>query len=182
MTTPDAPSPSNVEPLPQGGPKAQAPTDGAPKVRKPMAAHTLARVVLGVNGAIWLVIGLWALADPAGLLDIIDLRAESPLGRLEIRAMYGGFGVVMGLLHGIAASRVVWLTQGVFVSASLTAGLLAGRLLSVAVEGVPGPTGLMLIGLESSDVAVSFVALWRLFVAARAQKKAAASASATVSG
>ncbi len=145
---------------------------GVKPAKAPMPAHHLARVVLGLTGMVWLVIGLWALADPRAVADSVDLRPDSPLGRLEIRAMYGGMSVMLGLLHGIAASRHVWFIQGLVASGMLTLGLLSGRLLSVAVEGVPGPTALMLIGAEAAGFTAVCVALWRLAVAQRAAKKA----------
>ncbi len=144
---------------------------GVSPAKPPMAAESLARVVLGVTGLVWMVIGLWALADPRGLADLVDLRIESPLGRLEIRAMYGGFSVALGLLHGVAASRRAWLAQGLVVTGFLTVGLLSGRLLTVALEGVSSPTALMLIGAESAGLTVMAVALWRLLVATRAARK-----------
>ena len=144
---------------------------GVSPARPPMAAESLARVVLGVMGLVWMVIGLWALADPRSLADIVDLRIDSALGRLEIRAMYGGFSVALGLLHGVAASRRAWLAQGLVVTGFLTTGLLSGRLLTVALEGVPGPTALMMIGAESAGLTLVAVALWRLLVATRAAKK-----------
>lgn len=167
-TTPASPAPAKPAPAKSN----DVATTGVAEARPPMAAHSLARILLGVTGLVWMAIGLWGLADPTTLADVVDLRVESDLGRLEVRAMYGGFCVAIGVLHGLAASRRAWLMQGLVSALILTVGLLSGRLLSVAIEGVPGPTGLLLIGAETSLIAVLSVGIWRLMMANRAARKA----------
>lgn len=139
---------------------------------EPLPAAIFARLVLVLAGMVWLAIGLWAMADPVALAESLDLELRSDLARLEIRAMYGGFSIALGGLHLLASTRAAWLVQALVSTTVLTAGLLTGRFLSIAVDGFPGVFALVLIGSELALVAVAALALWRLGVAARVTKRA----------
>ena len=166
---------------PDGGGTVTAPAAaGAPPAPVPVAARTslsppaFARLVLVLVGVIWGAIGLWALSDPDGLAGTVDLRLRSNLGRLEIRAMYGGFSLAIGLLHLVASSRAVWWMPALVATGTCTVGLVSGRLFSVAVDGPSSPTALILIGSELALVAVVGLAIARLAKATRAARKVGA--------
>jgi hypothetical protein len=140
----------------------------------PVSPATFARLVLVLTGLVWLAIGLWAMADPVALADSVDFELRSDLARLEVRAMYGGFSIALGVIHLLATTRAAWLLPALAASGISMVGLVSGRLLSVAVDGFPGPFAMVLIGSESVGIALIGLALWRMLVAARAARRAAA--------
>ena len=143
----------------------------ATESRSPLSPPAFARLVLVLGGVVWGAIGFWALSDPDGIAASVDLRLRSDLARLEIRAMYGGFSLALGLLHLVASSRAVWLMPALVATLTCTVGLVSGRLFSVALDGVSSPTALLLIGSELALIGVAGLAIWRLGRAARDARK-----------
>jgi hypothetical protein len=89
--------------------------------------------------AFFAVMGLYALAVPRNVLGIFDVSVESPDGRNEVRAVYGGFGVAISVLLGAAAAGTGGVREGILVAVGFaTAGMAAGRLASRAVERPSG--------------------------------------------
>ncbi len=131
--------------------------------RTPLSPNNFARLVLVLVGVVWLAVGVAALADPTGTADWVDFDLESSSALAEFRAMYGGLSVALALLHIGSAVRGAWLRPALLMSSALTAGLLTGRLVSIGLDGVPGP---FVLGLALSEVlllGLSGVALWRLW-------------------
>ena len=79
-------------------------------------------------------IGIQALRRPARLLKGLDLLANTPSARNEIRAVYGGMPIAISLL--LAESLVHTATAPVVVTviATITGGMAAGRLFSAIVD------------------------------------------------
>ena len=93
------------------------------------------RWVLLATAAIFAFFGLWALADPVGLLGMIDVRVDGPDGQADIRAMYGGLELAM-------AAALVWharspadVPRGLALGALAVGGLGSGRLLGLLIGG-----------------------------------------------
>jgi len=166
---PAPPSSEAAAPVTSTAPAAPA---AAPS-RTPLSPPAFARLVLVLGGVVWGAIGLWALSDPDGMAATVDLRLRSDLARLEIRAMYGGFSLALGLLHLVASSRAAWLMPALVATGTCTVGLVSGRLFSVALDGISSPTALILIGSELALIGVVGLAIWRLGVASRAARRAA---------
>ena len=78
--------------------------------------------------------GLIALAVPDRIPAIFGTTGLTPEGRIEVRAVYGGFGVAVGMLLMVAAASPA-LRPGVYaaIAASL-GGMAAGRLIAAVVE------------------------------------------------
>ncbi len=75
----------------------------------------------------FLAMGLVALAAPARILATFGVVVETPEGRAEVRAVYGGFGVAVGALL-IAALATPSIRDGVFVAIAVAVfGMAAGR-------------------------------------------------------
>lgn len=92
--------------------------------------------------------GLVALVDPAGVLEIFDVRVESPEGRNEVRAVYGGFGIAVAaaLLLGL---RDPGLRPGTLVSLALAlVGMAAGRLCSFVIDWSAGAAPVTFVAVE----------------------------------
>lgn len=62
----------------------------------------ITRVFLVISGAAWLAYGVLCLAQPEQLAAIAGVAAQTQSGLTELRAMYGGAQIAIGLalLHG----------------------------------------------------------------------------------
>ena len=90
--------------------------------------------------AIWVVavffftMGMVALFDPERFAEPLGLSPEPLIGTNEIRAVYGGYGVVVCALILYSANRPE-LRPGVFTAVSFSLlGMAAGRLVSAVIE------------------------------------------------
>lgn len=84
--------------------------------------------------------GLMALIRPAEILAQFGIVVETPDGRNEVSAVYGGFGLAIAALLAVAAIGEPATADGIVVAVAVaTLGMAAGRLLSAVRER---PTGL----------------------------------------
>ena len=82
--------------------------------------------------------GVYALALPARVLSFFGVDVTTVDGRNEVRAVYGGFGVAIGVLL-FAAGGMPALRSGVFVSVAIgLLGMAAGRVAAAVLDGPPG--------------------------------------------
>ena len=133
----------------------------APKERSPLSPPTFARLVLVLVSVVWMSIGLWAFANPVGLADLVDFHLESSMGRLEIRAMYGGLSIALAVLHFAGVVRKKWRVPALAMAAATLSGLACGRIVSLAVDDFAA-TGAMLLASELVGLALVGLASWRL--------------------
>lgn len=92
------------------------------------------RGVLVFTAIVWLPYGIYCFFQPDALAEMAGVAATTPTGRTELRAMYGGVQMAIGLL-ALAALRRPELARGVFVAvAFLTAGLFTTRLVGAALD------------------------------------------------
>jgi hypothetical protein len=95
----------------------------------------VADVLVLAVAAVFAGIGVYALAAPAGVLAIFGVRVESPEGRTEVRAVYGGFGLAVACLLVVAAVGTGAVHDGILLAIGFAiAGMAAGRLIARAVD------------------------------------------------
>lgn len=120
-----------------------------------------AQICLAVAGLAFLIVGIGHLIVPLTMVEPMNIQLRGTNAFNEIRANYGGMHSLMG----------VYFLLGVFVTKSreaalvtlaiFTSGLVLGRLVSVAVDGVPGTfIWLMLVG-ELIGAVIAWLLLWR---------------------
>jgi hypothetical protein len=99
----------------------------------------IAAVLILVVAALYAVMGLFALAAPGQVLQRFGVSVETHDGRNEVRAVYGGFGlVVAGMLIYAAFTSgrgALWIPS--IVALSLI-GMAAGRLISMVLDRTRG--------------------------------------------
>lgn len=89
--------------------------------------------------ALFALMGLYALAVPALVLEPFGVKLESADGRNEVRAVYGGFGLAVAGVLVAAALDAAEVREGVLVAIGFAlAGMAFGRLVSGAVERPSG--------------------------------------------
>lgn len=94
--------------------------------------------------------GVAALVKPEFIVAFFGTRSLTTDGRSEVRAVYGGYGVAMGLLLWLAAgSGNAPVREGVLVCAAVSLfGMAAGRVISLVVDGVPGRWPFVFLSVE----------------------------------
>jgi hypothetical protein len=86
------------------------------------------------DAAIWVIaasfagMGLYALVTPARVPALFGVEVRTPEGRNEVRAVYGGFGLAIAALLGVAAAGHGGVREGILVTVGFAlAGMAAGR-------------------------------------------------------
>jgi hypothetical protein len=98
--------------------------------------QTYRAAVLALAGLGFLGFGLWFLVDPIAPLAAIGITATGAPAATEFRAFYGGLEVGLAALLLVAAFRPAWHGPGLWLVFAANAGIAAGRLIGVAVDGV----------------------------------------------
>lgn len=92
-------------------------------------------VVLAVTAVLFLGMGVAALIAPTAILRPFGVVLSNADARAEMRAVYGGFGVALAALLGLAAADLPGLRPGaMWAVAFALAGMAAGRLVARCVE------------------------------------------------
>jgi hypothetical protein len=94
-----------------------------------------ARIFLGVSALVWILYGLFCLANPSFLEGAAGVAASSATGTVELRAMYGGLQVAIGVLCVLGYTSAAWCHNVLTTLGILTAGLGLGRLAGVVLGG-----------------------------------------------
>jgi hypothetical protein len=95
----------------------------------------MARVFLVIAGLMWVVYGVYLLAMPQALAPLAGVTATSVTGTIELRAMYGGLEIAVGVFALIAALVPGMLFSGLLMMGLASAGFGITRLLSAAYAG-----------------------------------------------
>ncbi|MEZ4381923.1 MAG: DUF4345 family protein [Nannocystaceae bacterium] len=106
-------------------------------------------------------VGAAFIVDPTGMAAIVDIKATSTLARNDIRAIYGGVEIGLGVallaaLAGGGPERPLKSTIYVF------GGLVLARSLSIALDGRPADPGALILGLELLTFTLAAAALTTL--------------------
>ena len=79
--------------------------------------------------------GLYALAAPAAMLRPFGFALGSDVQRAEVRAVYGGFGLAIAAVLGVAAATPGELRTGVLITVGAALGGMAVGRVTSAVLG-----------------------------------------------
>lgn len=93
------------------------------------------RLLLGLSAAVWLPYGLYCFVDPAFLGSAAGVSFTNPTGSTEIRAMYGGLQMGVGILSVLGVALREWRVTAVRALLILVGSLFASRVLGVAIDG-----------------------------------------------
>lgn len=121
-----------------------------------------ARVYLALSALAFVFIGLNTFHDPHAAMAGLELQPASVSAFNEVRANYGGLQITIGLLLLAGARWAAWLRPSLWVSAAVTGGLVAGRIASIALDGLPNSIVVGFFGLEMTSALIALVLLWRL--------------------
>ncbi len=127
-----------------------------------MNETTRLRVVkagLILAGIAFLSIGMQGLFAPKPLLWKVHMRLDAVDSLNEARAMYGGLNIALGSLFFFGLSRPTMHRTLVKLWTFLLAGLMAGRLVSVALDGFPPGIAQFLLALNATGLVLGLVLL-----------------------
>jgi len=94
----------------------------------------MALLVIAVVGVFFLGMGLYALIRPTALIRPFGIALPSPESRVEVRAVYGGFGLaIAGVL--VLAARDHSVQAGILITvAAALGGMAVGRVISGLID------------------------------------------------
>jgi hypothetical protein len=93
------------------------------------------RIFLALETLIWLPYGIYCFLVPASLAATAGVAFQSPTGSTELRAMYGGLQVAIGVLAMVGGLRDTMTRPALLALAFLCSGLGSARLLGVLIDG-----------------------------------------------
>lgn len=108
--------------------------------------HWIARIFLLLIGLATLNIAVQALIDPQTVMTMVDVQLGNVTARNSIRAFYGAVNLFFALFWLYAAFRAQ--RTGLLLAALYTGGFVFGRLLSMALDGMPGAFALQWLVVE----------------------------------
>jgi hypothetical protein len=121
----------------------------------------LARFSLGATSLAFFIFGFWLLIAPEALAKIgIQLANDS--AKVEIRAMYGGFEIGMGVFFLLAAMRPEWFRPALVLQVVSLLGLGGVRLVTLLMAPDADRLLYLFAGLELVAVVIGYLALRRL--------------------
>ena len=116
-------------------------------------------VTLVTCGLAMLFVGCTGLGAPRELLAPLAIPLDGPGAHNEIRAAYGGMHAGLGLFLLVTALQPALRRVGLWLTLCVLGGLVAGRLVSLVVDGDPGRYPLGLLAVESTGAVASLALL-----------------------
>ncbi len=93
-----------------------------------------ARWFLAANVLIWFPYGLWCFVDPGTLAGSAGIEATTPTGVTELRSMYGGLQMSIGLLAALGFARASARHSALLALVFLAGGLGLSRLIGGVLD------------------------------------------------
>lgn len=119
-----------------------------------------ARVLLWIDALVFMGLGVWLCVDPVESLRGVHVTASAPAGVTELRAMYGGLELGVGLFLAMTAMRPRWRDAGLWLGLLSIGGLGVVRTLS-ALLAASSPMLWSFVALELTTTALHAVAIAR---------------------
>jgi hypothetical protein len=106
-----------------------------------------ARAILGLFGVIFVGVGLCYLGFPVEGAEIVGIRLDTPMAKADLRAVYGGLDLAIGLLLLRSARRGEVLV-GLRIQVYAFGGLLLGRALGQTLDSPSNQLLVWLVAIE----------------------------------
>ena len=119
------------------------------------------QICLAVSALAFLMVGIGHLVVPLTMVEPMNIQLGGINAFNEIRANYGGMHSLMGLffLSGIFVAK---LREAALVTLAIfTSGLVFGRVVSLALDGMPGTFIWLLLVGELVLALAAWLLLWR---------------------
>lgn len=93
----------------------------------------LATIALLIGSGAFALFGVWLFATPKAM-GAVDINADSPNARTEIRAMYGGLEIALAIFLFMCIGNPDHQNIGLLLQMFAIGGIALGRLLGIALE------------------------------------------------
>ncbi len=120
------------------------------------------RVFLLYLATFWAAIGAVLLIRPDLLAGYAGVYADGAVATAELRAMYGGLELAIAAVTAAACWRRDWQRSVLFLQVVVCAGIGAGRLLGLAVDGAAAAYTFSALAFELTTVVIALGFLRRL--------------------
>lgn len=115
----------------------------------------LTKIFVAGNALVWIVFGLSFYAAPEAIAGELDIELTSPTALADFRAIYGGAPLGIGIIMALGLWRSTWMKPALMTIVLCTAGLLLGRLITMASPGGVGTIIYLFAAIEAVVVAGS---------------------------
>jgi uncharacterized protein DUF4345 len=120
-----------------------------------------AQTCLAVAAIAFLMVGIGHLVVPLTMVEPMNIQLRGINAFNEIRANYGGMHSLMGIFFLLGAFVTKLREAALITLAIFTSGLVLGRMVSIAVDGVPGTFIWLLLVGELIIAITAWLLLWR---------------------
>lgn len=103
-------------------------------------------------------IALQAIADPQTIMDQVGVTLGNITARNSVRALYGGVNLFFAIYWMYTAFARP--TEGLRLALLFTGGFAFGRVLGIALDGMPGVFALKWLAVESVFGLIAGALLW----------------------
>lgn len=114
----------------------------------------LERIFLAFTGLAFFVYGAVCLFRPETLADVAQFELASDVARVEVRAMYGGLPIAVGLLS-LAGLSAGFRRTAIGALTFLFIGLALGRGYGMIVDSMPGQYNQIAVSYELVSAAIA---------------------------
>ena len=128
-------------------------------LRSPAVSEVIAPLFIGANLAVFFVFAGCFLFAPRYFAAQLDITLSSASAVADLRAMYGGLSLGVGVLYLLGLKNVAFRPAAIALATSTSAGLALGRVITIVVDGMPGPLVLAFLASEIVSVAVGMYLL-----------------------
>jgi hypothetical protein len=115
------------------------------------------RVVVAASGLVFLGIGVLFLLHPT-TVALVGLPVKSAKAASDVRAVFGGLELGLGVFLVWAAAWPAWIRAGLAAQVTTFGGLVTGRIMGLAFEGWPGLLSLGLFAAEAVGLGLGLLA------------------------
>jgi hypothetical protein len=94
----------------------------------------MGRILVVLVGLVFVGVGAWALVDVRGIASFLGVTPAGPGSELELRAMYGGLEIGLGLFLLWCAANKSTLRIGLLCTAATVGGLGLVRIVGIMMD------------------------------------------------
>ena len=106
------------------------------------------RAIILINAFVFVDFGLAFLAVPEGLTRLLDIELHSASALADLRAVYGGLCLALGVCMLAGLRNTDWLAPTLFLVMLTSGGLAFGRVYSMLASGMPSAAILGMLATE----------------------------------
>ena len=117
----------------------------------------LAQGYLLLQGIVFFGLGVWFLIEPTTMASAIGLIPESPAGFTELRAVYGGLEIALGIFLVVTGCRANWSEIGLWLLLSCYGGITTGRIIGILLDQPDDIFTLELLSFEAGSLLIAIL-------------------------